>query len=400
MKVFLADKLSPACLDALHAAGHTVVNRPDAKGEALRDALAEAAPGVLVVRSTKVTADLMAAAPGLELIVRAGAGYDTIDVAAASARGIFVANCPGKNSVAVAELTLGLILSLDRRIPDNVADARRGEWNKDRYSKAEGIKGRTIGLVGLGSIGKEVAVRARSFGMRVIGWSRSLTPAMAADLGIGFRASPIDVARDADIVSLHVAATGETSRLADAAFFDAMKPGALFLNTTRSSVVDETALLDALQKKGIRAGLDVFEGEPAGKDGAFESALASHPSVYLTHHIGASTEQAQEAIAEEAVRIVNVYASTGEVANCVNIAERSAATHHLTVRHYDRVGVLAAVFAEMKEAGWNVQEVENLVFASAPAACAYIRFAGVPDDATIERIRSHPDVLAVTLLEI
>lgn len=400
MKVFLADKLSSACLESLRAAGHTVVNRPDAKGEVLRDALAEADPGVLVVRSTKVTPDLMAAAPSLELIVRAGAGYDTIDVAAASARGIFVANCPGKNSVAVAELTLGLLLSLDRRIPDNVADARQGAWNKDRYSKAEGVKGRTIGLVGLGSIGKEVAVRARAFGLRVIGWSRSLTPEQAAELGIGYRSTPLDVARDADIVSLHVAATSETACLADTAFFDAMKPGALFLNTTRSSVVDEAALLHALETKGIRAGLDVFEGEPAGKDGPFESVIAAHPSVYVTHHIGASTEQAQEAIANEAVRIVNVYASTGEVANCVNIAERSAATHHLTVRHLDRVGVLAAVFAEMKEAGWNVQEVENLVFAAAPAACAYIRFTGQPDEATIARIRSHPDVLAVTLLEI
>lgn len=398
MKVFLADKLSTSCLDALHRAGHEVVNRPDAKGDALRDALAESNPSVLVVRSTKVPGDLMAAAPALELVVRAGAGYDTIDVASASAGGIFVANCPGKNAVAVAELTLGLILSLDRNIPDNVIDARAGRWNKEKYSKAEGIKGRTLGLIGMGNIGREVAIRARAFGLRVIAWSRSLTPEHAHEMGIGHRESPLDVAREADIVSFHVAATADTKGLAGASFFDAMKPGSLLLNTTRSSVVDEEALLQAMEHKGIRAGLDVFSEEPAGKDGVFSSRLAAHPNAYITHHIGASTEQAQEAIAAEAVRIVNVYAETGEVPNCVNIAERSAATHQLTVRHFDRVGVLAAVFAEMKTAGWNVQEVENLVFAGAPAACAYIRFAGTPDAATVERISAHPDVLAVTLI--
>ncbi|GIV61274.1 MAG: hypothetical protein KatS3mg044_0140 [Rhodothermaceae bacterium] len=398
MKVLLADKLSPACVDALTAAGHTVVNDPSLKGEALVEALRTEQPEVLVVRSTKVPAEAMDADPRLELIVRAGAGYDTIDVEAASARGIFVANCPGKNAAAVAELTLGLILALDRSIPDNVLDARNGVWNKAKYGKAAGVKGRTLGVIGTGNIGQEVIRRARAFDMNVIAWSRSLTDEKAAALGVRRMASPLDVAREADIVTLHVAATPETKHLADAAFFEAMKPGAFFINTTRSSVVDEEALRKALDEKGIRAGLDVMSNEPAVKEGTFSHPLAGHPNVYMTHHIGASTEQAQEAIAQEAVRVVNTYAETGEVPNCVNIADHSPATHQLTVRHLDKVGVLAAVLDEMRKAGWNVQEMQNLVFAGARAACAYITFDGEPNEATVERIAAHPDVLAVSLI--
>jgi len=357
-------------------------------------------PQVLVVRSTKVTADMMQACSALELIVRAGAGYDTIDVEAASDRGIFVTNCPGKNASAVAELTLGLILSLDRSIPDNVMDARAGKWNKAKYGKAEGVKGKTLGLIGLGNIGREVARRARAFDMNVIGWSRSLTDDDAASLGIKRIGSPLEVAAAADVVSLHVASTPDTRHLADGAFFDAMKPGAFFINTTRADVVDQLALTAALDAKGIRAALDVFSGEPAFKEGDFEHELASRPDVYLTHHIGASTEQAQEAIAAEAVRVILTFADTGEVPNCVNMADTTPATHQLTVRHLDKVGVLASVLEEMRTADWNIQEMENLVFSGARAASAVIRFSGEPNEAALERISSHPDVLAINMIDL
>ncbi len=398
MHVFIADSLSDTAMALLKQGGHTVTNEPKLKGDALVEALAAARPAVLVVRSTKVPEAMMAASPDLELIVRAGAGYDTIDVEAASRRGIFVANCPGKNSVAVAELTWALILALDRALPDNVADARAGQWNKARYAQAEGLKGRTLGVVGMGGIGREVARRAAAFDMPVVAWSRSLTEREAAQLGVRRLESPREVAAAADVVTLHVAASPETRHLADAAFFEAMKPGAFFINTTRGSVVDEAALRRALDEKGLRAGLDVFEGEPSGKEGPFEHPLAGHPNVYLTHHIGASTNQAQEAIAQEAVRIVNTYAETGRVPNCVNLAEQSPATHLLTVRHLDKVGVLAAVLDEVRKAGWNVQEMENLIFDGATAACARIRFDGQPNDAVLAGIVSHPDVLAAGVI--
>jgi D-3-phosphoglycerate dehydrogenase len=399
MTILIADKLEQSVVEALQARGFNVVVAPTATGDELVQTIADVKPEILVVRSTKVPAAAMAAGD-IELIVRAGAGYDNIDVAEASARGIFVSNCPGKNAVAVAELTMGLIVALDRKIADNVMDAREGRWNKAGYSKAEGLKGKTIGIIGLGSIGKEVARRAQAFGMRVVAWSRSLTPDDAATLGFGFAETPVAVAEQSDVVTLHVAATPETVKLADRAFFAAMKDGAFFVNTTRSSVVDEDALLWAIRNKGIRVGLDVFSNEPSFKEGDFSHPLAAQAEVYLTHHIGASTTQAQVAIADEAERVIRQYAERGVVANCVNMAVRTPATHMITVRHIDKVGVLAAVLDECKAAEWNVQEMENRVFEGARAAVAKIRFHGAVEQAVVDRIASNEDVLAVTLVDL
>jgi len=398
MRVLLADSLSSSVLDKLEAAGCSVENHPHLKGDSLTEALKSLKPQVLVVRSTKVTAADFAAAPSLELVVRAGAGYDNIDVSTASGLGVFVANCPGKNAVAVAELTIGLMLSLDRSLPDNISDFRNGEWNKEKYGEANGLKGRTLGVVGLGNIGKEVIKRAKGLEMNVVAWSRSLTKEEAANLGVKRMATPADVAKKADVVSLHVSANSQTAGLADQAFFEAMKPGAFFINTTRSTVVDEAAMLKAISEKQIRVGLDVFSDEPVGKSGPFSHPFSTNPSIYVTHHIGASTEQAQEAIAQEAGRIIVEYSQTGEVANCVNLATQSAATHQVTVRHLDKVGVLARVLKEISIAHWNVQEMENVVFDEARAACAYIRFDGDPDEAVVHRIEALEDVLAVSLI--
>jgi D-3-phosphoglycerate dehydrogenase len=392
--------MSDTGIETLRKTGHDVLFEPALKEESLKEKLVAYEPETLMVRSTKVTADMMDACPSLELIIRAGAGYDTIDVAHASDRGIFVANCPGKNAVAVAELTMGLILSMDRRIPDNVSMARDGAWNKAGFSKAEGVKGRTLGVIGLGHIGREVVHRAKSFEMQIIAWSRSLTPEAAEDLGVVYARSPLDVAVAADIVTVHVSSTPETRHLVDRTFLEAMKPGAMLINTSRGAIVDEEALLEILEEKELHVAVDVFEGEPAHKKGDFSHPLASNPNVYFTHHIGASTNQAANAIAAEAIRVVQEYAETGDAPNCVNMADHTGATHMLTVRHLDKVGVLAAVLSDMRERQWNVQEMENLVFAGEKAACARIRFSGIPDETTIDHIRSHPDVIAVSLHEL
>jgi len=400
MNVLIADGMSDSFVSTLEEAGLSVTDDPSAKGDLLVAALNKSNADVLVVRSTRVDADALSASRNLQLVVRAGAGYDTIDVEAASARGIFVANCPGKNATAVAELTLGLILALDRFLPDNVIDARAGRWHKAKYSKARGLKGRVLGLIGFGSIGSEVAERAAGFGLGIVAWSRSLTPDRAREAGVQYAKTPGEVAEVADIVSVHVASNPATRGMIGADFFSRMKPGAFFVNTTRSAVVDEKAMLDAIEQKGIRVALDVFDGEPTGKDGPFDAALARHPNVYLSHHIGASTDQAQEAIADESARIILVYNREGRVPNCVNLADQTPATHQITVRHLDKVGVLARVFNEMGSAGWNVQEMENLIFSGAVAACARIRFAGEPDDASVEAIAQLQDVLAVTLIKL
>lgn len=400
MKILVADKFSETGIASMEAAGHQVMSDPSLSGDSLLETLNTEKPQVLIVRSTKVTSEMMDTNPSLELIVRAGAGYDTIDVDGASRRGVFVANCPGKNAVAVAELAFALILAIDRKVADNVSDARAGRWNKAGYSKAAGLKGRVLGLIGLGNIGLEMVGRARAFGMPVLAWSRSLTEERADELGIRKAETPHDVARGSDIVSVHVASTPETKHLIGDAFFQAMRPGATIINTSRGAVLDEEALVRAIDSKGILAGLDVFEGEPAYKEGLLEKDLVSNPNVYLTHHIGASTDQATTAIGDEAVRIITTYANEGVVPNCVNLAEHTGATHLLTVRHLDKVGVLAAVLDEVRKSNWNVQEMENLVFAGEVAACARIRFAGEMKEETIAKVRSHPDVIAVSIIEL
>ncbi len=399
MHILIADKLPENSLSTLQEGGHQV-SIELTSGAALCAALARLQPQVLIVRSTKVTRDMLKAARALELIVRAGAGYDSIDVAAASERGIFVANCPGKNASAVAELTIGLMVAMDRLIPDNVAEARRNRWQKARFAKATGLRHRTLGIVGLGRIGSEVARVALTMGMQVVAWSRSLTEARAQALGVTRENTPLAVAALADIVTLHVAATPATRHLAGTDFFRAMKPGAFFINTTRGSIVDETALRRAIEEKGIRAAVDVFEGEPSYKTGELNWELARHDGIYLTHHIGASTQQAQEATASEAVRIIDCYARQGSVLNCVNVAVQTSATHLLTVRHLDRVGVLAAVFDVIRKSNLNVQEMENQIFIGEKAAVARIRVTGEPTPNLCQAIRSADHVLAAEIIKL
>jgi D-3-phosphoglycerate dehydrogenase len=398
MKVLVGDKFEKSGLEGLKAAGCDVVYEPDAKDDALTQLIEKSGAEVLVVRSTKVTRPMLERGK-LSLVVRAGAGYNTIDVEAASERGIYVANCPGKNSIAVAELAFGLILALDRRVVDNAKDLPAGVWNKKEYSKARGLFGRILGLIGVGGIGKEMIPRARAFGMPVVAWSRSLTPEKAHNLGIDRRDTPEAVAEDADIVSVHVALKPETKNLIAGPFFSAMRPGAFFVNTSRADVVDQAALEKAVREKGIRAGLDVFLEEPTGGAGAVSAPIFSLPGVIGTHHIGASTDQAQEAIAAETVRIVREYKETGRAPNVVNLVKRSPACCLVVVRHYDRVGVLAAVFGRLREAGINVQETENIVFDGAKAAVARIHLNQEPSAEVLSGIRSSsPDILELTLL--
>ena len=398
MKVLVADAFEKSGLDGLAALGCEVSYEPKLEGAALGARLAETGAEALVVRSTKVGAAEMENASGLALIVRAGAGVNTIDLQAASARAIAVSNCPGKNAIAVAELTWGLILALDRRLVDQTNDLRAGVWNKPLYGKARGLAGRTLGIVGLGSIGLEVLARAKAFGMPVVAWSRSLDEDRAEGLGVAHADSIHALAAASDGVTVHCALTKETRGMLDARFFEAMKPGAFFVNTSRGEVVDQPALEAAIVGKGLRAGLDVFAKEPSGGSGAFEDGIARLPGVIGTHHVGASTEQAQTAIAEETVRIVAAFASTGEVPNAVNLASRTPATHVLSVRHRDRVGVLAHVFGVLRAAGINVEQTENVVFAGAESACARIQVGQAPQAAVLEEIRRGcADVLSISV---
>ena len=398
MRILIADAFEQSGRDALDALGCEVNFSPKLKDEALVGAVEAFRPDVLVVRSTKVPEAVLAAG-ALKLVVRAGAGYNTIDVAAASQRGIYVSNCPGKNSIAVAELAFALILALDRQVADNVIALRQGQWNKSGFSKARGLFGCTLGLIGLGQIGREVAMRAKAFGLHVVAWSRSLTPESAHSLRVTRMESPEAVAAAAHIVSVHVALNAQTRGMIGEPFFSAMRPGAFFVNTARAEVVDQNALAGAIEKKGVRAGLDVFANEPATGTGEFAGEIAKLPGVYGTHHIGASTEQAQEAIAAETVRIIRTFLETGKVPNVVNLARTTPATCALVVRHVDRPGVLAGVLDVIRGAEINVQEMENIIFEGAHAAVARIHLETSPSTEVVERIRaSSPHILEVGLI--
>lgn len=316
MTILVADKFEKSGLDGLGALG-TVLYEPELKDEALAARLSESGANVLIVRSTKVTRPMIEGA-ALGLIVRAGAGYNTIDVGAATEHGVQVANCPGKNANAVAELTIGLMIALDRRIPDNVAQFREGRWNKKEFGKARGLMGSTLGLIGMGNIGLAVARIAQAMGMHVIVFSSHMSEDDCASLGLRKAQSVLQVAEKADVISVHCALTDATRGMCGAEFFEALRPGAIFINTSRAEVVDQTALLEAVRSKGVRAGLDVFDGEPSVAEGEVVSPLCNEPSVYCTHHIGASTDQAQEAVAAETVRIVKVFGETGQAPNVVN----------------------------------------------------------------------------------
>jgi D-3-phosphoglycerate dehydrogenase / 2-oxoglutarate reductase len=417
MRVLIADKFEQSGRDGLEAAGCEFSYQPEVKDEALVEAIRSYAPDVLVVRGTKVTEPMLDAG-ALKLIVRAGAGYNTIDVAAASTRGIYVSNCPGKNAIAVAELAFGLLLSLDRRIPDNVAELRAGSWNKKEYSKAQGLYGRTLVLLGVGNIGQEMIRRAAGFGMNVVIWSRRfdgqdrpITDLEAREMGIesvlrsiaiGLAPTPADAVSRGDIVSLHVALGPETKGLMNASLLSKMKPGTIVINTARGEVVDYAALAAAVKDRGLRVGLDVYANEPAtAAHTPFADPLVALPGVYGTHHIGASTDQAQDAIAAETVRIIRSYKETGRVPNVVNLARRTPATHMLVVRHRDRPGVLAHVFNHLRQANLNVQETENIVFEGAEAAVARINLDGEPPSSLCQEIKSkNADVLDLQLVKL
>lgn len=322
LNVLVADKFEKIGLEGLKALGVNVVNQPEAGAGDLAGAIRAADPAVLVIRGSKTPKAAIDAGGSIKGIIRAGAGYDNIDLAAASARKIAVCNCPGMNAAAVAELVFALLLALDRRVVEQSVDLRAGVWNKKEYSKARGLKGLTLGIIGAGGIGREVIARAKAFGMKVIAHSLNMTKDRAADLGVEFggstRADLLAMLPRCDAVSVMVAANKESEKMADAAFLAAMKPGAYLINTSRGSVVDEGALAEAIRTKNLRVGLDVYAGEPAGGNATWKSALADLPGVIGTHHVGASTDQAQNAVAEEVVRIVRVFMETGRWENQVN----------------------------------------------------------------------------------
>ncbi len=384
MKVLIVDKFPEHYIDQIRGLGSQVIYEPQFGAAEIVQNISD--KDVVVVRSTKVTAEALDATQNLSLIIRAGAGTNNIDKHVASARGVYVANCPGMNSIAVAELAMGLICALDRRIVENTVDLRNGIWNKAEYSHADGLYGKVLGVVGVGKIGEELIKRARAFGFQLKAYSRSLTLEKANSLGVEYVPSVSELVPLCDIISVHLAAAPETEGIISKEIIDTMKPGAYFINTARAEVVDEAALLEAVKAGRIRVGTDLYREEPEGKTGAFKSEIRKAEGVYGTHHIGASTTQAQNAVAAEVVRILKLFLKKGRVDNWVNRLIKTPAKWQLVVRHYDKPGVLATVLGYLKEDNVNAEEIENVIFEGAQAACCTIQVDTKPSLETLEKI--------------
>lgn len=390
VKVLVADKFPELYLQQMKDLDLEVEYSPKLGENDLPEAAKTA--DILVVRSTVVNADTINCSDKLNLIIRAGAGVNNINIAAANQKGVYVANCPGMNSIAVAELAIGLMISLDRRIPDNVADFRKGVWNKAEYSKADGIYGKTLGIVGYGNIGREVAKRAIAFGMNVYAKDISRVEGEnVKDFSEMDNLMPI-----CDVITLHLPSTPQTKHLFNKEMFGYLKPGAMLINTARQDLIDEDAMIEAIKEKNIKVALDVFKGEPEGKGGEVKSKLQDVPNVYITHHIGASTEQAQNAVAEETVRIIKDYVNSGIIAHWVNRAKKTGAKYQLVVKHHDRPGVLASILDIIKDGSINIEEIENVIFEGGVAASCTMKLMSPVTPEMITKMRENEHVLSIS----
>lgn len=397
MRVLVADRLSEDALDEMRGLGVEVEYDPRIQGVELAQRLDGV--NVLVVRGTGVSAEALAAGNSLNLVIRAGAGTRNIDVAFASERGIYVAQTPGRNAQAVAELTFTLIGCLDRRIPDAVHSLRSGLWEKDQYARAVGLEGRTIGILGLGHVGRAVLLMAQAYQMRPLAFGRSLTAARAAELGATRVSTPLDLARQSEILSVHLELTDRTRNVVDRKLIEALPDGAFFVNTARHELCDYDALLELIPKKNLRVGLDVLPGEPSERTARYTHPILHAPGVYATPHLGQSTDRAQVAIASETVQILRSFVTKGEVPNVVNIAPSTWSRYQLVVRHVDRIGALANVLAVLKRHGIHISALDNTVFDGGRAACAKIRMESRPSEACLQEIMAFSDeVLHVDLV--
>jgi D-3-phosphoglycerate dehydrogenase len=312
MRIVVADDLPASSLELLRAESGWVVDaRSGRTPEALAADLAEA-DAILVRSATKVDARLMDAAPKLRIIARAGTGVDNVDVAAASSRGILVVNAPGANSISVAEHACALMLALARSVPAADHAMKSAKWEKKRFLGTE-LRGKTLGIAGLGRIGQEVALRARAFGMRIVAHDPYISSELAAGLGVELM-SLDDICANADYLTLHLPSTAETRHLFDDGRFARCKAGIRLINTARGELVDELALRRAIESEIVGgAALDVFETEPPA-----DWSLAQLPQVIATPHIAASTEEAQELVGIETAATVRDFLRDGMVRNAVN----------------------------------------------------------------------------------
>jgi D-3-phosphoglycerate dehydrogenase len=285
-------------------------------------------------------------------------------------------------------------LACDRDLVNAAQRARVGQQSEDGR-EAPGLSGRTLGVIGLGQVGQEVARRGIAFGMHVVAWSQHITEARCNALGIDYCANLVNLAKLSDVVSVSVTGNEESEGLLGDKFFQALRTGSTIVNTSLGSVVNERALLNACRTKGIRAGLDLHSTDGLSHPGSPTSELRAEPSVIATLDAGAHTVQARESIDHDVVRIVRQWLEQGTVASCMNRASVSSAKTLIHVRHLNRPGVLVGIFDVLGQASINVEEMENVICEGNHAAIARIHLNELPTERTMRQIREAPHVLGV-----
>jgi len=397
----VADTFSSKEIEEMKKMGHEVIYEPKVLGADFEKLMREVNPVVLIVRSKKTTKEVIDAGPKLEMVIRAGTGCDTIDVAHCSQKGIYVCNCPGKNSVAVAELTIGLMIAIDRRITEGDKLLKEGRWAKGKFTDCLGLKGRTIGLLGIGNIGKEVAKRCLAFDMKVLAVDPFLTKEQIESMGATKVETNKELCERVDILSLHIPALPETIGMINKEFLSHMKPNSVLINVARGNLVNEEDVLEHLDKvKDFWYGADVFKGEPASKEADFDHKLAKHPKVVGSHHVGASTQEAETAIGIEVARMVKEYGATKKVNNCVNLATNIKKIHCISVNYVSKIGSLGAILAILEKNELRIEELKNEVLKDKKACAAVIYFTGdiTKKDKIIGEIKNLDGAIDVTFV--
>jgi D-3-phosphoglycerate dehydrogenase len=394
MKVLLAAAFPTAQIEALRALGTQVIEAAAAPRPELLRLIADA--NILVTDRRAINPELIAAGEALQLIVRTGTDVGNIAVEHASAQGIFVCRSPFRDAAAIAELTFGLILALDRGLITH-AEFVRNERGIPPRIDAQGLAGRSIGALGFGPVEQDILRRARAFDMRASAWSTSQSAEARSDLEVEFRDSPRDLARSVDIVSVYGFPGMGEDVLVDADFLQNMRDGAYLVHVGHPAIIDEEAVADAVKRKQLRVAMDFYFPDTEEGPARVRQRMRELPGVIVTKRLGSATFQAQESIAAEIVRVIRHFLVTGEAQNCVNLLDRSNAAWQLAMRLRDTPGVMAAIMEVVRSEGINAEEINTRVFAGSKAAWCMISLAERPSGDAIAAIRKIEGVLHLEL---
>ncbi|GEM_PF-614538 len=397
MKTLVGCKLPDSALDELRSLGTELIYQPDLTTAQLEKLIGDVA--ILVVCRTRVSREAISAGRSLQLIVRAGTNTANIAIEEASAAGIFVCNCPDKDAAAVAELMLGFLIALDRRLPQLAGVFDRGAVGGPACGgDARGLAGRTLGLLGFGAAQRELARRAQACHVDVLVWAADLSQDAASRHGVRACSWPRELARQSDMIAAHVPRQEADGMLVDAEFLENMRPGAYLVFAGHPAGLDTNALAEIAPRRKLRVACDLSAPQLTGSDtGRFKNRLGELPDVLATFGLADRTQQAWEATAAEVVRVVREFLVAGTVRNCVNLLESSPATWQLLLRLRDTVGVMAAIMDHIRADGINAQEIQARVFAGAKAAWCVIALDERPSAEGLDAIRKLDGVLHLEL---